>query len=344
MSESVTGKSYARAGLLGNPSDGYQGKTIALALADFSATVTMTADDRIRIVPPQEDKDQFDSIDQMLHQFRRRGLYGGSRLIKAALLRFFSHVRKHLPSNLPQFSLTWQSDIPRCVGLAGSSAIITASFKALCQYYRVDIEPAVVAALALQVETDILKIPAGPQDRVVQMLEGVVFMDFGPEQSQLQDGMEIGRYEYLNIGDVSDHLYLAWTDAAAEPTEVLHNNLRERFDTGETAVVDAMDQFAQLAQRGKHALLADDLVELGRLIDANFDLRASICRLPQFHRQMVETARAAGGTAKFCGSGGAIIGTFADAQALQRIREQLNAIGCHVLQPTIGSPGNICES
>jgi glucuronokinase len=33
--------SYARAGLIGNPSDGYFGKTIAFTFSAFSAEVTM---------------------------------------------------------------------------------------------------------------------------------------------------------------------------------------------------------------------------------------------------------------------------------------------------------------
>jgi glucuronokinase len=33
--------SYARAGLLGNPSDGYFGKTIAFTFSEFFAQVTM---------------------------------------------------------------------------------------------------------------------------------------------------------------------------------------------------------------------------------------------------------------------------------------------------------------
>ena len=44
---------------------------------------------------------------------------------------------------------------------------------------------------------------------------------------------------------------------------------------------------------------------LGELIDANFDLRRSICRIPAGQAEMVDRARRAGATAKFAGSGGA---------------------------------------
>ncbi|NLY99869.1 MAG: GHMP kinase, partial [Pirellulaceae bacterium] len=47
---------FARAGLIGNPSDGYQGKTISVIVRNFSARVTMYEWDELEIVWSQEDK------------------------------------------------------------------------------------------------------------------------------------------------------------------------------------------------------------------------------------------------------------------------------------------------
>ena len=58
----LVGEGYARIGLLGNPSDGYFGKTLSLSLKQFKATVTLrpngAADDpSIHIVPhPKHDQ------------------------------------------------------------------------------------------------------------------------------------------------------------------------------------------------------------------------------------------------------------------------------------------------
>lgn len=46
----VSGQASPRIGLLGNPSDGYEGKAIALTFHNFSATVTIEASDRFEIV------------------------------------------------------------------------------------------------------------------------------------------------------------------------------------------------------------------------------------------------------------------------------------------------------
>ena len=48
------------------------------------------------------------------------------------------------------------------------------------------------------------------------------------------------------------------------------------------------------------------------MIDANFDLRAQIYQIDQGNLEMVHTAREAGATANFAGSGGAIVGTYED--------------------------------
>jgi glucuronokinase len=50
---------------------------------------------------------------------------------------------------------------------------------------------------------------------------------------------------------------------------------------------------------------------------------------------MVEAARSAGASAKFAGSGGAIVGTYADAAMLTRMRAAFEAAGlnCEIVQP-----------
>jgi len=116
---------------------------------------------------------------------------------------------------------------------------------------------------------------------------------------------------------------------------VFHNNIRGRFDQGDQAVVSAMQRFASLAARGREALVAGDFATLGRLIDENFDTRRSIYNLPRWQIAMVEAARATGASAKFAGSGGAIIGTYDGADMLEALRTSLAALGCRVIKPQV---------
>lgn len=341
MNEQILVTSFARAGLLGNPSDGYNGKAIAFIVRDFAATVGLAPAERIQIQPSAEELAGFESVEQMAILLEQRGFHDGKRLIKAAIKRFFDYcVQKGIPLHDRNFTISYETNIPRSVGLAGSSAIVTAALKALVRFYEAEIPDALLASMALSVEKDLLHISAGLMDRVIQMLEGVVFMDWSAGSTRVEDGLAMGGYESLTESPsgkelLENHLYVAYANRAAEPTEVLHNRLRERFDNGDPDVVNAMQQFAEFAEQGRQAIVTADLERLRELIDANFDLRSRICQLPKLHQQMVHVARTAGGSAKFCGSGGAIVGTFAEEADFNRIRSALNEMGCEVFQPTI---------
>ena len=68
--------------------------------------------------------------------------------------------------------MMFETNVPRQVGLAGSSAIITALWKALMVFYDVSEEQIPLelqASLVLKVEQEELGIAAGLQDRVIQV-------------------------------------------------------------------------------------------------------------------------------------------------------------------------------
>ena len=328
-------QAFARAGLAGNPSDGYQGRTITLSVRNFAATVTLYEWDQIEVVWSQEDRSRFDSIDELVRDVRLHGYYGGVRLVKATIKKFVEFCRAHrLPLHDRNFSVRYASDIPRQVGLAGSSAIIVATLRCLMEFFGVEIPLRVQPSLVLSVETDELGIAAGLQDRVIQCYEGLVFMDFSPECTENLMGLACGRYEPLDPR-LLPPLYLAYNAEAGEPTEVIHNNLRARYQAGEKAVVEAMRRLAELAAEARNSLLAGDRKTLGRLIDENFDIRRSICRLAPLHVEMVERARAAGASAHFTGSGGAILGICDDEALFARLRHSLGEIGCRVVRPKV---------
>jgi glucuronokinase len=93
-----------------------------------------------------------------------------------------------------------------------------------------------------------------------------------------------------------------------------------------------MQRFAELAVEARAALLSRESQKLKPLMDANFDLRRTIMDLAPGHIRMVETARTTGASAKFAGSGGAIIGTFDGDQMFANLRQKLGAIGCEVFR------------
>jgi glucuronokinase len=329
-------RACARAGLLGNPSDGYHGKTISIIVRDFWAEVVLYEWDSVEIVLAEDDRARFSSVQDLARDVRLHGYYGGIRLIKATIKRFVEYCQaRGLALHNRNFSVRYQTNIPRQVGLAGSSAIIVATLRCLMDFYEIRIPLQAQPTFVLVVEQEELGITAGLQDRVIQVYEGMVYMDFDRAREQSVEGLACYAYERLDPA-LLPTLYLAYHDDLSEPTEVFHNNIRERFIRGDEEVVGAMRRFAELAARGREALIAGDMPALPRLIDANFDTRRSIYNLPRWQIEMVEAARRTGASAKFAGSGGAIVGTYHGATMFEALRAGLAALGCRVIKPLVG--------
>jgi glucuronokinase len=330
-------RAYARAGLLGNPSDGYHGKTVSFSVRNYWAEVALYEWDSVEIVLAADDRAKFDSIFDLARDVRLHGYYGGIRLIKATIKRFVEHcTARGLRLHDRKFSVRYQTTIPRQVGLAGSSAIIVATLRCLMEFYDVPLPVETQPMFVLLVEQEELGITVGLQDRVIPVYEGLVYMDFDPVREHIVDGLRCYWYEPMDPA-LLPPLYVAHHETLGEPTEVFHNNIRERFNRGDHAVVGAMKCFADLAADGRQALIAQDRERLARLIDNNFDTRRGIYQLPQWQIDMVETARRCGASAKFAGSGGAILGTYDGEAMLAKVRDSLAAIGSRTIKPQIGA-------
>lgn len=328
----IRAKSYPRAGLIGNPSDGYHGKTIAFVFRNFYAEVVLYESPELEILPNTRDHSKFDSIDALAADVGKFGYYGGIRLLKATVKRFHEYCRESgISLHGANFTIRYATDIPSQVGLAGSSAIITACMRALMAFYQVTIPRPVLANLILSVETKELGIPAGLQDRVAQVYEGLVYMDFDKELMERQGW---GDYEPLDPA-LLPPLYLAYRADLAEGTEVLHNDLRERYNRGDGEVLDAIREWASLAVQVRDLLKRGEGRLIGPVLDRNFDIRRRVCRVGEGNIRMVEAARSVGASAKFTGSGGAIVGTYDDEKMYRALDEKLRAIDVRVLRPVI---------
>ena len=323
---------FARAGLIGNPSDGYFGKTISLIVRNFCAQVTLYESPRLTIRPHRSDRVEFASLTELTDDVRLHGYYGGIRLIKAAIKRFGDYCRDTGRALDRNFTLEYETDIPIRVGLAGSSAIITATLRALMEFFEVTMPQPLLPGLVLSVELDELKIGAGLQDRVIQVYEGVVFMDFDKER-MARNGH--GLYEPIP-SRLLPPLFVAYHANLAEGTEVTHNDLRSRYQRGEPVVLAAITRWAELTQEARDLLVAGRGAEIGPLMDANFDLRASLIQISAGNRQLVETGRRLGAAVNFAGSGGAVVGcTDGDPERLRRLAAAYAEMGAKLILPKI---------
>jgi glucuronokinase len=288
------GTAFARAALAGNPSDGYGGAVLALALQARRATATAWRSDRAATEPPSE-------------------------LVAATVARFATELA---PAAAGATAVRFETTIPRAVGLGGSSAIVVATLRALCELWSVELEPIAMARLALRIEVDDLGIAAGMQDRIAQTHGGLTFMDFGT------DPPAAARLD----GDLLPPLLVAWRADSGGHSGEVHAPLRDRHFDGEPAVLRAMRTLTRAAHDAAGAIAAGDHETLRSSVDASFDARRSMLALDPRHVEMIEAARAAGAAANYAGSGGAIVAVCDGHEHRVRVQGALGELGCETLE------------
>jgi len=319
----------ARAGLVGNPSDGYNGRVLSVGVDNYAAEVELTPSEGVSITPAEGDHAEWESLSALTDESNRYGYMGGIPLIQGALAAYSAYIDQAELLPIPDgFRIAYRTSIPRQVGLAGSSAIVVATLRAVIQYHGVRVPASVVPSLALDAETR-LGITAGLQDRVVQAYGGVVAMDFRQRRMQTEHGLAYGEYRFLDPAGLPP-LYLAWSAAAAADSAIMHGVLRARFHAKDWAVTSGMKMLSALAEQAEEAVRTGDHDTLGALIDQSFDVRRRMIALPQKQLEMVERARSAGVSATFAGSGGAIVGAYRGVEHMNELQARLEPIGATV--------------
>jgi glucuronokinase len=215
----------------------------------------------------------------------------------------------------PPVAISVTTEIPRSVGLAGSSAIVIAVLRVLADAIDHVWNEIELAELALDVEAVRLGIAAGLQDRLVQAAGRPVLMRFAP-------------VSFVPVALAADlPLFVAWDPMAAEPSGAVHRPLRQRFEAGESRVVDAMSELADLAITAGAAITAGRYDAVGRAMDRSFDLRASIVDVGARQRRLVDSGRRLGAAVNSAGSGGSVVGLAADPISLPALAAAYRTIG-----------------
>ncbi|MBI4144108.1 hypothetical protein HY486_02585 [Candidatus Woesearchaeota archaeon] len=293
MADKTTAKANGRIGLLGNPSDIYGGKVISFTFSNHACACV-------------ENTDEF-CISGNGHVEKTLEYNGKNDLIKAAI--------KMLGIQNKSMRVSYSSNIPVGAGLAGSSAIIIATMKALNEHYSLGLDPVQIAELALHAEVDELKWAAGPQDRYVISLGGMVFMDFtGKEYLRMTD--PAGKWKRLNVNNFPFFLCLS---TYPKTSAAVHNPLRSRFLRGEYQIKERMDEIAALAEQGVAPLEAGDWKKTGELMNQNTLLREALSPHLSVDLKIIKQALEYGAIgAKVAGSGGAVI-VLGDDSVMQKM-------------------------
>lgn len=328
------GECAARAGVAGNPSDALGGAALAVPVTQLRARVEVrsSAAMTIRAAVPAA---PLRSVSSLVSAVGRYGHEGAERLVTAALVRLVAHLREtgqHVDDT--PLDIAWCTDVPRSVGLAGSSALAIATIRALADRWGAALAPELVAALAFEAENVELGVAAGWMDRAVQAHDAPVLV----ETDRFHD---VGGRLLPSIAPVAVgadlELVVAWDPAGAAPSGRLHGSLRERAAAGDPEVAAGVERLVVAAHAAAGALGAGDPAALASAVDASCDARAALGALDAATGALVARARSAGGSATSAGSGGAVLVAPRDAPA-EAIRSAFDSAGLPALVFRPGVP------
>ncbi len=240
-------------------------------------------------------------------------------------------------------TVTTATDVPASSGMAGSSVLVLAVLAALRARYALDphrFNDYVLAEIAQRAEEHDLGVVCGFADRYAPVLGGVAYIGYHGKLWHAPLGDEpFATYEPLGPRCPELTFCVATTGVQRDSGSV-HAPMRARYleerRAGRGPLLELARALGETAWRGKIALLAQDLAELGRQIDRNQELVDSLMRHCGFSAGagdevgiLVQAAKRAGALgAKLTGAGGGgAIFALPAANATEAVLEGLRGAG-----------------
>ncbi|MDD3926896.1 MAG: hypothetical protein PHT33_09585 [bacterium] len=278
-----------RAGIVGNPTDGYGGALISCAI-DRRAKVTLAEAEKTVI-----ENEGRQCVLHIPDDYRNRG---DSFDIARSVLRFFNLYDRKL-------HITIATDIPRQAGLAGSTAVLSALLRAVMAYLDIKVNNYMFAEINRSVELNHMKMQCGYQDAYMTAFGGLNYLDFrGKEHYREWDEEDYGTVEPLGTKIERLPFVIAHTGASHVSGDV-HRPLRERWMEGDSVVVSAYNRIAAIAREGKRALLEEDWKRLALLMKENHALQDRLSASGPEVDCLISAAMDGGAVAaKLAGAGG----------------------------------------
>lgn len=281
-----------RCGIVGNPSDMYGGCVL-------SCSVQERAECRLEIDAPE----MLVTNDDEAAIFRSREdlkLRGDKLDVVRAVLAWFE-----VDPAQAHFSLHIKTAIPMRAGMAGSTALLATIVGALDAFLERNMTPYHLAETTRKVENRVMGILCGLQDQHMAVFGGLNFMDyFGKEQLEQGDEEPLATIEPLGGLLPNPPLLLANTGVQHDSGKV-HRSPRLRWLEGDPVARRNFARIAELARRGKRALIEKDWGVLGAMMNENHALVSELGGSGEVNDRLIRAAREAGAHgAKLAGAGG----------------------------------------
>lgn len=280
-----------RAGIIGNPTDGYGGSVISCSLKERAYT-------EIR-----EDSGLVFEVSQQ--EFRVNSRDGLKLKGDGDIFDFLRAILIYLKLGDLKARVTSWSDVPFQAGLAGSTAIMVSALNAILEFTGRKISLYERAELTRTIELNFMKIQCGYQDAYMTTFGGLNYMDFRTKEHYREFHREIyATVEPLHNFASKLPIVLAQTKVRRISGAVL-KPIRDRWLEGDKAVINGYNRIAELCRLGKKAIIANDWQALGDLMNENHSIQQELGASGHENDRLIEFALNYGALgAKLAGAGG----------------------------------------
>lgn len=310
-----------RAGIVGNPTDGYGGTVISSTIAERAWCEIRRADHWTLDIAGEHAAIR--SEDDL-------ALQGDFLDVARAVLRALWP--------LPPGHLAAGTAIPIRAGLSGSTAILTSILGAALAHTDQAISLYETAEMARAIEYNIMKVVCGYQDQYMIVFGGANYMDFRGKEPGAPDPLPWAIVESLPLHGSDCHLLLGHT-GVQRVSGTVHKGLRERWIEGDRAVVEGYQRITTLAREGKKAIIQRDWPRLGRLMAENHAIQRDLGGSGEANERLIKAALEGGALgAKLAGAGGGgtIIALCCDVAPVQASLERAGAERVWPVEPSEG--------
>ena len=321
VSTVIRASAPGRAGILGNPTDGYGGTVISSSVAERAWC---------ELAPSDVWKLRIGQQTQEIHSKDDLEIRGDDLDVARSVLLALWPV--------PPAALVAGTDIPMRAGLSGSTAILASILGAVLEHLERSLSRYEIAELARTIEFNIMNITCGFQDQYMIVFGGQNYMDFRLKEPGAPDPHPFATVEPLPLHEAGCSLILGHTGVQRISGSV-HKGLRERWIDGEEAVVEGYLEIARMAREGKKAILRGDWLTVGKLMNDNHAIQRDLGGSGESNEALIKAALDAGALgAKLAGAGkgGTIIALCDEAD---RVKAAIDAAGADRVWPLIPSPG-----
>jgi D-glycero-alpha-D-manno-heptose-7-phosphate kinase len=245
------------------------------------------------------------------------------------LARLARHYR------LDEATLTTRGESPAGAGIAGSSALTIAACGALARWTGSSTDADHLLQVAMNVECQALRVPAGVQDYRPALYGGVAAIELRVEGIH-RVGLTVDAHE------LERRIVLAYTGAPRNSGTNNWDILKRHID-GDRHVFDCFERIRDTAVELRSALERGDWTAVGRHIAVEWENRKRLApgvTTPTIDELIARAAAAGATAAKVCGAGGGgCLFCYGPPQCRAAIEQALSAGGARVLDYRIDTEG-----